>query len=249
MTSTCPPEILHDHADETKVLIGRLREWCTSHGSAINILEAGCGRQWSLTDLPCPYRLTGLDLDQEALRIRQQEVCDLDEAIHGDLRDALLPSQHFDLIYCAYVLEHIRGTDTVLQNFIRWLKPGGAIVIKIPDGLSAYGAITRFTPHWFHILYYRWIRGNLNAGKPGFPPYPTVFESTISYPGLLHFAEMNGLNVAGAWATRVDAGTGIRGWLIRTALRFVELVTFGHYPSTHNTLTILLVVPIQAASK
>ena len=64
---------------------------------------------------------------------------DLDVAINGDLRNAKLPSHGFDLIYCAYVLEHIEGAAVVLRNFLEWVRPGGAIVIKIPDGNSAYG--------------------------------------------------------------------------------------------------------------
>jgi SAM-dependent methyltransferase len=237
------PELLQTHEDETRVLIDRLTDWCHSHAGNVRILEAGCGRQWSLKGLPCAYHLTGLDLDPEALRIRREVTKDLDTAMHGDLRTATLPSKDFDLIYCAYVLEHIDGTDEVLRNFLNWLRPGGAIVLKIPDGQSAYGALTRLTPHWFHVFYYRWILGNKKAGKPGYPPYPTVYESVVSYEGMLDFAKQNGLSVAGAWATRVDTGLGFRGWAVRSALKLVELLSWGNFSSVHNTLTVLLIVP------
>lgn len=238
--SSSSPSLLSAHEQESRVLIEHLGDWCVRRGNSIRVLEAGCGREWSLAGLPCSCHLTGLDLDPAALRIRLEVAKDLDVAIQGDLRNAELPSHGFDLIYCAYVLEHIEGTQTVLRNFLEWVRPGGAIVIKIPDGNSAYGLLTRMTPHWFHVLYYRWILGNKSAGKPGYPPYPTVFEDVVSYGGMLRFAEQAGLSIGGAWATRVETGPGVRGWLIRTVLAVVDSLSGGRFPSNHNTLTFLM---------
>jgi SAM-dependent methyltransferase len=237
------PELLPRHEQESRVLIENLRDWCVNRGNSILVLEAGCGREWSLAGLPCSYHLTGLDLDPEALRIRLEISKDLDVAINGDLRNAELPSHGFDLIYCAYVLEHIEGTAVVLRNLLEWVRPGGAIVIKIPDRNSAYGLLTRMTPHWFHVLYYRWLLGNKSAGKPGYPPYPTVFEDVVSYSGMLRFAEQAGLRLGGAWATRVETGPGVGGWLTRTALTVVDFLSRGRFKSNHNTLTFLMFAP------
>jgi SAM-dependent methyltransferase len=241
--SASSPRLLSTHEQESRVVIEHLRDWCVNRGNSIHVLEAGCGREWSLAALPCSCHLTGLDLDPAALRIRLEISKDLDAAIHGDLRNAELPSHGFDLIYCAYVLEHIEGTQTVLCNFLKWVRPGGAIVVKIPDGNCAYGLLTRMTPHWFHVLYYRWILGNKAAGKPGYPPYPTVFEDVISYSGMLRFAEQAGLSIGGAWATRVETGSGVKGWLIRAVLTLVEFLSLGRFPANHNTLTFLMFAP------
>jgi hypothetical protein len=51
----------------------------------LEILEAGCGRSWPLELAGIDYRLTGIDLDAEALRLRVKSVGDLHEAIVGDL--------------------------------------------------------------------------------------------------------------------------------------------------------------------
>ena len=238
--SASSPRLLSTHEQESRVLIEHLVDWCASRGNRILVLEAGCGREWSLAGLPCSCHITGLDLDPAALRIRLEISKDLDVAIHGDLRNAKLPPHGFDLIYCAYVLEHVEGTEAVLRNFLEWVRPGGAIVIKIPDGNCAYGLLTRLTPHWFHVLYYRWILGNKAAGKPGYPPYPTVFEDVISYSGMLRFAEQSGLSIGGAWATRVETGPGVRGWLIRAVLTLVEFLSLGRFSASHNTLTFLM---------
>lgn len=42
-----------------------------------------------------------------------------------------------------------------MKNFVTWVKPNGIIIIKIPDPYSVRGFVTRNTPFWFHVLYYR----------------------------------------------------------------------------------------------
>lgn len=242
-------DLLNSHREEGPALLGRLSDWCASRSGVVNVLEAGCGRQWSLNDLPCSYQLTGVDLDPEALRIRREVTRDLDVAIVGDLRSVQLPPAAYDLIYSAYVLEHIEGADLVLSNFLRWLRPGGVIVLKIPDGQSAYGALTRLTPHWVHVFYYRQILGHAMAGRPGYPPYPTVYESVVSDVGIRNFAAAHGLDVVGAWATRVETAAGVRGGVVRAALRFTELLSGGRFSASHCTLTYLLKLRVPVSSR
>ena len=136
---------------------------------SIEVLEAGCGRQWpvKLENI----RLTGVDMDPIALKHRKQE--DLDVAIHGDLRSVELPPESFDVIYCAFVLEHVDGAKKVMDNFVRWLKPGGLIVLTFPNRDSVFGFFTPVTPFWFHVVFKRYVKGKEHAGKPGHPPYQT----------------------------------------------------------------------------
>ncbi|MGH9955766.1 MAG: methyltransferase domain-containing protein, partial [Pyrinomonadaceae bacterium] len=82
------------------------------------------------------------------------------------------------VIYNSFVLEHIEDASQVLQNSTRWLKPGGIVVLKIPDPDSVCGFITRVTPHWFHVFYYRYLLGARNAGKPGYAPYTIDYRSS-----------------------------------------------------------------------
>lgn len=154
----------------------------------LRILEAGCGRHWGLK-LSVPYTLTGLDLDRDALAART----DLDRAIVGDLTSAEFPPGSFDAIYCAFVLEHVKGAEQVLERFLRWLAPGGLLIIKVPDRDSAYGFLTRLTPFWVHVLVYRWLLGYREAGTPGHGPYPTAYDAVISERGLTRFCAAHGL--------------------------------------------------------
>jgi len=166
-----------------------------SGGKPIEILEAGCGRKWEFPALEIPYRLTGIDLDYDALQYRKTQQADLDDTIYGDLRTVSIKDNSFDIIYSSFVLEHIDGADVVLDNFARWLRDSGLVIITIPDRDSLYGLLTRLTPHWFHILVYRYVYHNKMAGKPGHGPYPTIYDKAISRKRMLAFAKANDLEV------------------------------------------------------
>ena len=161
----------------------------------IEILEAGCGRRWPFDLRGINYHLTGIDINQDALRIRQDEKRDLHEAVLGDLRTADFGNRQFDIIYSSFVLEHVPDAERVLTNFLTWLKPGGLMILKFPDRDSVYGFVTRFTPFWFHIFYKRYVCGYPNAGKPGFGPFPTVHEKIVARRYFERFVQDRDLSI------------------------------------------------------
>jgi SAM-dependent methyltransferase len=210
-------------------------------GMPLQILEAGCGQRWSLNLDQTKYILTGVDLDRDALEIRKNVQGDLHEAILGDLCCIDLGINRFDVIYSAFVLEHVQRADKVLNNFSRWVKPGGLVVLKIPDPQSVRGFVTRVTPHWLHVLYYR-VLGNKNAGKAGFPPYVTFYHPLVSQPGIHQFCITHNLTI------REECGDGGyqpfgRGLVARAARLFVQTiaaVSFGNLTSRHTNLLYIL---------
>lgn len=56
------------------------------------------------------------------------------------------PDQTFDLIYASHILEHIPWFQTLhtLKEWVRALKPGGALEIWVPDGLKICETLVRF---------------------------------------------------------------------------------------------------------
>ena len=187
-------KIFENYDDELKFLEQHIRSQADS-GKTIQILEAGCGGEWYFKLDDIPFELTGLDLDSAALDARRTIKGDMTYFLVGDLRTAELKEDHYDVIYNAFVLEHIEGAALALSNFVRWLKPGGILIVRVPDRDSAQGFFARITPHWVHVLYYRWAWKMKNAGKPGFAPYRTVYDSVVSTSGLLEFCASNGLIV------------------------------------------------------
>jgi len=197
----------------------------------LRILEAGCGRDWPLKVL-VPYKLTGLDLDPDALAART----DLDEAVVGDLRTAEFPQHSFDVVYSAFVLEHVRGAEQVLRRFVRWLAPGGTLILQIPDRDSAYGFLTRITPMWLHVLVYRHVFGMREAGTAGHGPYRTYYDKVVCQHGLREFCRRHGLPAPELY--RMCTYDNNR--LARLAARVTGILTGGRYSWKHNNLLFVL---------
>lgn len=196
----------------------------------LRILEAGCGRTWAHR-LSVPYVLTGLDLDPDALAART----DLHHAVVGDLRSAEFAPHSFDVIYNAFVLEHVRGARQVLERFLGWLAPGGMLVLKVPDRDSAYGFLTRLTPFWAHVMIYRHMLGYPQAGTPGHGPYRTYYDKVVSERGLREFCVGNGMSAPELY--RLCSYENQRS--VRTAAFLTSMLSCGRLPWRHNNLLLI----------
>ena len=210
--------------------------WCERRIAALgkshlDILEAGCGRRWKLDLGDVSRRIVGVDLNEAALNLRLSREQDLDEAVVGDIAQVDLPDHAYDVIYCSFLLEHVPDAGRVLEQFSRWIRPGGLIIITIPDRRSVYGFFTRLTPHWFHVLYKRWFsRLGKNAGKPGFGPYRTIYDPVLSRVRLRAFFAERGLTIV----DEAEFGT-LDGWQ-GTFARLVALASFGYLSADHVDL-------------
>ncbi len=210
--------------------------------SPLNILEAGCGRTWSLNLGNTQYILTGVDIDKTALEIRKNVRKDLDEAIVGDLRYVDIDENQFDVIYCSFVLEHIKDAGVALHNFSKWIKPGGLLILKIPDPHSVRGFLTRVTPHWFHIFYCKYIARFPNAGKLGHGPYVTYYDPIVSRMGIHDFCKRYSFVIE---EERGDGGynsygRGLSAFLTVSIVRLVALLSFGKLTPRHANLLYIL---------
>jgi SAM-dependent methyltransferase len=58
------------------------------------------------------------------------------EVRHEDLYEVDLPESSFDAVLMGDVLEHLTRTDEALERARRWLAPGGALVLLLPDAGS-----------------------------------------------------------------------------------------------------------------
>ena len=209
----------------------------------LEILEAGCGQAWPLDLDGVDYRLTGIDADPEALAMRV-EGGDLDVALEGDLRTVELPESKFDVIFNSFVLEHVDGATQVLDNFVRWLKPGGLLLIRLPDRESVYGFAAATTPHWVHVWYKRYIVGNPNAGKPGHEPYPTVYDEVVSRSGFDTYCREAGLEAVDRWKFPLaNLEEGFRTKATVVGAKLIAGASFGRLSGDHMWLTYILRKP------
>jgi len=213
------PQQLGSWKEEMDTIANHIkRKACSNH--ALGVLEAGCGTEWELDLRGVRYTLTGIDIDKNALDIRKNQK-DLDIAILGDLRTATLKESEYDVIYNSNVLEHIDGAEGVLENFVKWLKPGGVLILRMPNRDSVWGFLTRTTPFWFHVFYKKYIQGNKNAGKPGHDPFPTFFDKVVSRRGIYEFCEKHGLVIIAEYSVRYRPKNRRPLWFIQSWLAWI----------------------------
>ena len=222
-----------------------LQKAADSHSSEpLKILEAGCGREWTLDLGDVRYELTGVDLDADALDARLNLVKDLDKATVGNLCSVELAEDTYDVIFNAYVLEHIKGAETVLLNFKRWMKKDGLLILLFPSRQSVYGFLTRLTPHWVHVIYLRYLSPwkNKNAGKPGFGPYPTYHDAVVSREGIRQFCQDNGFSLEAEYAsnTYITQSSGFKALLLKSIVSAVRLLSLGTLEHRYNNLIYIL---------
>lgn len=234
---------LSNNKEAMNIMANHIRQKASVNGS-LNILEAGCGRQWGLDLQDIQYTLTGVDIDKNALDIRRNQRRDLEIAILADLRIACLEPNSYDVILNNYVLEHIDGAEDVLKNFIRWLKPGGIMILTFPNRDSAYAYLTRITPFLFHVFYKKHIQKVKSAGKPGHDPYPTVFDKVVSRNGIYEFCEKHGLIMKAEY--RLDRRTTksqMVWFLAKTLMWILHLVSFKKLSVSYRGLLCIIEKP------
>lgn len=241
-----PIKIITSFKQEKQVLEQYIKQKAKADDSEneLDILEAGCGRTWWLDLGNVNYKLTGVDLDTHALNFRKYHVKDLDESIEGDLCSVKLENNRYDVIFNAYVLEHIMDANRVLENFKNWLKPGGLLILQFPDRGSAYGFITRFTPHWIHVLYVRYFApwNNKDAGKQGHGPYPTFYAPVVSRAGIEGFCKASDFSIEAEYGSNryLTESSGIKAALMKLIVWAVYFLSLGNLDPRYSNLIYVL---------
>jgi SAM-dependent methyltransferase len=156
------------------------------------IYEAGGG---STSFLPLGVleraHVTVVDIDEDQIRNNAYA----HKTILGDIQSYRFQPNSFDLVICYNVIEHLPDVEAALLGFCEALRPGGLILIGAPNPKSLSGVVTRYSPHWFHVWFYRHVRGDKRAGEPGQAPFPTFFHPLVSLSRLEAFANAHGLQV------------------------------------------------------
>jgi SAM-dependent methyltransferase len=228
-------------AADVDLLVRNIKQQAQAQGH-LKILEAGCGRRWSLNLDGVAYTLTGIDLDPAALKIRMEELRDLHDGILGDLcTPGLIPRDTYDVVYSSYVLEHIPEAEIALENMVQGLKRGGILILRIPDPDGVWGWTAEHTPLSVHVAYYKFVLKYANAGKPGFGPYPTCYAKVVSRQGLRDFCERHNCTIVEErghnYYLRARNLATLATRIYAQALSFLSL---GSLAWRHNNLTYVI---------
>jgi len=98
----------------------------------LKILDAGSGTCWLTQALAKYGEVTALDISEEALRVCRER--GIQNLVQSDVAAMPFEDVSFDLIVCSEVLYHqyIVDDTAVMKEFLRVLKPGGRVLVKVP---------------------------------------------------------------------------------------------------------------------
>jgi SAM-dependent methyltransferase len=196
----------------------------------LHVYEAGGGStSWLPPDVLARSDIVVVDIDERQLennRYAQRKVL-------GSIESCTFPAASFDLIVCFNVIEHLESPPAAIERFSDALRPGGLLLIGAPNPQSLSGLVTRFTPHAFHVWYYRVVLKKTDAGHPGQPPFPVVYHPIVAPDALLAYCGKLGLETV----YREDCKSGrdettmrSRPWLsavLRATIATMNLIFLG----------------------
>jgi SAM-dependent methyltransferase len=107
----------------------RQRQWALDFGCGVGRLTRALA--------PLFQNVVGIDISESMLRravaLNPQKNC---QFVHNDSDSLPFPSEKFDLIYTALVLQHVPSQESIrryIAEFVRVLKVGGLLVMQVPN--------------------------------------------------------------------------------------------------------------------
>jgi SAM-dependent methyltransferase len=114
------------------------------------VFDVGAGAgEWLYALRSAGFQASGVELDPvyAAFGAREYQV----PVTHASAFDLQFPAASFDAITVFHVLEHLPDPVEILDRYRQWLKPGGALVIEVPNLASPHqNPLRRF--HYAHVL-------------------------------------------------------------------------------------------------
>jgi 2-polyprenyl-3-methyl-5-hydroxy-6-metoxy-1,4-benzoquinol methylase len=234
MAKALSPNLALDHIRD--LIAERFR------GRKIRVYEAGGG---SLSILPLSLldhpTISVVDIDE--IQLRNNSYADF--KILGDIQTYSFPPNSFDLVVCKEVIEHLDSPDQAIRMFRDALAPGGILFIGAPNPASLSGFVTKYSPHWFHVWFYRVILRRKNAGQPGQPPFPTVYHDIVHPIALIDFCKKLGFSViyfsevTGWNYLNIREARPIFGRLFYAAVGMLNILTFGRRDFRNSDYLVL----------
>ena len=129
-----------------KVVRDGRRRAVERYASKGRILDVGCGRgDFLLMMRERGWEAFGLELDSR-VSSKSKERLDLRS---GSLSDIRFPDSYFEAVTFWHVFEHVKEPEWTLKECSRILKPGGLLVLAVPNMGSLQARLSG--KGWFHL--------------------------------------------------------------------------------------------------
>lgn len=128
---------------------------------AKNILDLGCGEgtrlNFLVSEVSDQKETLGVDISKTGIKLAQKSFPQMYFLI-ANLEKLPIKNESFDLVYSAFVLEHLDYPEKVLDEAIRVTAFGGHLVLIAPN----FGAPNRVSPPFQGSRFNKFINGVLN---------------------------------------------------------------------------------------
>jgi SAM-dependent methyltransferase len=116
--------------------------------SSGTLLDVGCGAGYFVREAEDRgFSAQGIEFSREAVDFGRRQVGA--RITEGDFLETHLPDDSFDIVTLWHVLEHIPRPIETLKKIRTLLKPGGILIIAVPNLDSIQARV--FRGHWYHL--------------------------------------------------------------------------------------------------
>jgi ubiquinone/menaquinone biosynthesis C-methylase UbiE len=182
-------------------IVDNLSKYVDVRGLRVLEVGAGTGRDAAAIGA-MGARVVALDYSEESLGFMRSTLRDAEGVVCGDATRLPFVEGSFDVVYHQGLLEHFRRPEDVLDENVRALKPGGVLLVDVPQKYHYYTLLKHAM-----MAFGKWFAG---------------WETEFTVNALVHLVEDRGVEVVGVYGHGMSPPIwyrALRRVLLRARLR------------------------------
>jgi SAM-dependent methyltransferase len=113
-----------------------------------SIVEVGPGLGAASWYLAQGRKYVGYEPDAESHEVAAERLSSMSDVALVNAQIPETPTGSFDALVALEVLEHISDDGPALENWAKWVRPGGLVVISVPAHQSRFGPMDEAVGHY-----------------------------------------------------------------------------------------------------